>query len=933
MQFALLDPSSTRRNSDHVNLTAIILATLVFAVVWLYPLQKPGTVVSGYLTAHTILEIVSVSISTIIFAIGWHARLTKSTDLLAILGVGFLGVALLDTAHILSYPGMPNWVTPPSADKSISFWFAARYMAAFSLLVFIFWSGKQLNRNIFRAPLLFGVLAIVLGVCGIVLLRPEIVPTFLVPGHGLTPEKISLEWGLIFINSGLMVLVGRRKESTGLYKRSDLLVCLWFMILSELCFTLYSDVADIFILVGHILKAAAYAYLYRSIVIVSIKQPYQLLSDNQELLQQLTENINQALWLTSRDKTEMLFMSPAYEKIWQRSLDDMRENPTAWAEAVLPEDREKVERYIANQALGSSSIVYRIQRPDNSIRTIRSRSFPIRDEHGQVDRIAGVAEDITAEIEHDLSMKKMEILVQETQAIAHLGSWELDMATQEITWSDETYNIYGTSPPEFDGTFAALLPMIHPDDRDRFQQEYEDSLKHKKSSYELRFRIVRQNDKQVRHTLNYYHHEWDKSGNIVRSFGTVQDVTEQVEAEQNREGLYRQLVQAQKMEAVGQLTGGIAHDFNNMLGAILGYTYLLSLQSRDNFDFEQQKNYIQEITTAGNRAKDLIAQMLTFSRLNPDLTESPETSVMVQPIVKEVMQLLRQSIPSTIDISYSVDDEDGRVFFHPVHLHQILMNLTINSRDASSDGYGKIEVTVKKESVSTVCTSCQQDFAGDYVVISVSDNGNGIDKDALPHIFDPFFTTKAEHKGTGMGLSVVHGMVHAHHGHITVKSRPDVDGTRFQIYMQPATHIESVPESESKPIENNVEKKIEGMKVMVVDDEHSMSSLLQNLLEHYGASVDPFNDPIRALDSFRSSPGKYDLVITDETMPTLSGLDLSRELLDLRKDLPIILCTGFSETVNEHIIKEVGITRLLYKPIPNHIFIEEVARIGSRNSA
>ena len=930
MQDVLLHPSPYQDSSSKVNVWVVALATIAFLITWLYPFQPVGTSVEGYLPAHSLLEIVAVVIAGVIFAVSWHARLSQATDVLALLGAGFLGVAILDTAHVLSYPGMPLWMTPSSAQKSISFWFSARYLAAFTLLAFVFLSGRRSYRPGFKTPVLGGVLVLVAAISWVILVHPDYLPVFLVPGSGLTPVKISLEWTLIVLDFGIMLLVWHRREETGLYRRSDLIVCLWLTIISELSFTLYSNVTDIFSLMGHVLKVISYGYLYRSIVVVGIKLPYHLLSENQEILKQLTDAINQVFWLTSNDKGKMLYISPAYEKVWQRPREELVDSSYAWLDAVHPDDKERVERYIQTQQLAPSTETYRIYRPDGSLRTLRSRSFPIRDEKGNVNRIAGVTEDISNEVESDESLRKMERLLQESQTLAHLGSWELDTATNLVTWSDEVYRIFGITPQEFDNKFSTIFEMIYPEDRDRVEQNFRGSLNHKEPSYEIHFRLVRRNDKQLRYVSNNFHHEWDESGKVVRTLGTIHDVTEQVEAEQHREQLYQQLLQAQKMEAIGQLTGGIAHDFNNMLGAILGYTYLISLFNKDNIDFNQQQGYIEEILTAGNRAKDLISQMLIFSRLNPESDDILNSVVEVQPILKEVLQLLRQSIPSTIEINSKIEDEELKVEFHPVHLHQILMNLAINARDASTDGYGKIDFGIEKRFVSGICDSCRAPFEGEYVVVTVSDIGEGIPRDILNHIFDPFFTTKEVSKGTGMGLSVVHGMVHSHQGHITVQSRPDFDGTRIQIMMLPATGEKPSEQGLRGMDQEQITNKIDGLKVMVVDDEKAMSSLLQNLLEHYGATVEPFNDPVKALEAFKANPDDYDLVVTDETMPKLTGLDLSRQLLNVRRDLPIILCTGFSETVNDKVIKEVGVRKLLHKPVPNRVFVEEVAKIGSQ---
>jgi len=928
MQNAVLHPSPYQDSFSKLNLWVVALATVAFLVIWLFPFHPAGKSVLGYLPAHSLLEIVAVIIAGVIFAVSWHARLTQATDVLALLGAGFLGVTILDTAHVLSYPGMPIWVTPSSAQKSISFWILARYLAVLTLLAFVFLSGRRNYPAGFKTPVLGGVLVLVMLASWLVLAHPEYLPVFLVPGTGLTSLKISLEWILIVLAFGTMVLVWRRREETGLYQRSDLIVCLWLTVLSELCFTLYSNVTDIFSLMGHVFKVISYGYLYRSIVVVGIKLPYQLLSENQEILKQMTDAIDQVFWLTSSDKGEMLFISPAYEKVWQRARTELIESPSGWLDSVHADDKERVERFINAQQLAPNAETFRIYRPDGSLRTLRSRSFPILNEKGNVNRIAGVTEDITNEVESGNSLRKMERLLQETQSMAHLGSWELDAENDLVTWSDEVYRIFGVLPQEFDNRYSSVFEMIYPEDRDKVEQYFRDSLNRKEERYEIQFRLVRGNDKQLRYVSNSYHHEWNKSGIVVRTLGTIHDITEQVEAEQHREQLYQQLLQAQKMEAIGQLTGGIAHDFNNMLGAILGYTYLLSLYNKDNIDFDQQHGYIEEIQTAGNRAKDLISQMLIFSRLNPESGDIPNSVVEIQPILKEVLQLLRQSIPSTIEINSNMEDREFRVEFHPIHLHQILMNLAINARDASPDGYGHIDIRVEKQFLSGICDSCQAPFEGEYVVVSVSDNGEGISREIKNHIFDPFFTTKEVSKGTGMGLSVVHGMVHSHQGHITVQSRPDFDGTRIQIMMLPATGEKKSEQGSPEMDQQQITGKIIGLKVMVVDDEQAMSSLLQNLLEHYGATVVPFNDPVKALEAFKADPDEYDLVVTDETMPKLTGLDLSRHLLDVRKDLPIILCTGFSETVNDKVIKEVGVRKLLHKPVPNRVFVEEVAKIG-----
>ena len=906
------------------------LASVAFFVVWLLPLQPVGAGLTGYAPLHTILESFAIVISGVIFTIGWHARLARESDVLALLAVGFLGVGLLDVAHLLSFEDMPEWFTPSSSNKAISFWLLSRYLAAFTLLAFVVGASQRKSRRGTDWIALVVMLAFVLTASWAVLSKPEWLPVFFVPGSGLTQTKVSLEWLLVVIVFGTLLLVWRQKKKVALYDSGSLMAALWLTCLSELCFTLYSNAADVFNLMGHVYKVLSYGFLYNAIVIGSVKLPYQLLSESRETLQQLTDNIRQVFWMTSPDKKTMLYISPAYETIWQRQCSSVIESPMTWLDAIHPDDLDRVNQYLEQQDREEGVIDYRIIRPDGSIRHIRSRSFPIRDELGNALRIAGVAEDVTDAIVANEALQRKERLLQQTQSIAHLGSWEFDLEKNLITWSDEVYRIFGASADEFASTYEALMEMVHPDDLKYVEDSYQASLLPGINRYEFEHRIIRKSNQDVRYVREQYFHRRDDKGRVIQSVGLVHDITDQKQAENEQQKLLAQLVQAQKMEAIGHLTGGIAHDFNNMLGAILGYAYLLGLFTEENIDINLQKSYVDEILIAGNRAKELIAQMLIFSRLRPESEDATAPTVMLQPIVKEIMQLLRISFPSTIDVSYQLESEDLKVRVQPVQLHQILMNLAINARDASSSGYGRIELRVDKRETSGICSSCHEYFDGEYVVLNVMDKGDGITEEILSKIFDPFFTTKEVGKGSGMGLSVVHGMVHTHGGHVVATSDPD-QGTSFQILLIPAPEVSEGPEKTDTNLTYRTDDSIfKELSIMVVDDEQSIAMMLQQLLEIHGAQVIRFSDPEQALTAFKNDPHAIDLVITDETMPKLSGLDMSRIMLEQRPDLLVFLCTGYSDTLNDDVVKKYGITKLLYKPVHHEKLIEEIAELTRR---
>ena len=370
-----------------------------------------------------------------------------------------------------------------------------------------------------------------------------------------------------------------------------------------------------------------------------------------------------------------------------------------------------------------------------------------------------------------------------------------------------------------------------------------------------------------------------------------------------------QLAQSTKMEAIGHLTAGVAHDFNNMLGAIMGYSEL-SQHMLVAGNAERVGHYQDEILKAGTRAKELIQQMLTFSRLSPEGASVNVPVIGLGLIVKEVVSLLRSSIPRTVDLNYTIETEDLCARIQPVHLHQIILNLGINARDAMGE-YGRIDITLGRlNAEGVICDSCNKEYAGDFAKITVKDSGSGIPEHVLKKIFDPFFTTKGVGKGTGMGLSVVHGLVHGLGGHIQVRSSPE-NGTEFSILL-PLDVSDVAPEVIA---EQHLPMNIKGVRIMLVDDELGMLAMLHESLAAQGAELVSFSDPKLALGEFTQHPQRVDLVITDETMPGMSGMALAGCLLAIKPELPIILCTGYSDHANPEMAKQAGIAGFFYKPL------------------
>lgn len=401
----------------------------------------------------------------------------------------------------------------------------------------------------------------------------------------------------------------------------------------------------------------------------------------------------------------------------------------------------------------------------------------------------------------------------------------------------------------------------------------------------------------------------------------IRDITRRRRAEEERKRLEGELRQAQKLEALGTLAGGIAHDFNNILGIIMGYAEISALTLADD---APEKASLAEIIQATHRAKELVKQILTFSRKS----EQERLPLQLTPIVKEAMKLLRASLPATIEIRQEIELPQGHdvMLGDQTQMQQLLMNLSSNAAYAMREKGGVLQISLSAVSLTRgeVERNLELD-AGDYVKLIVADTGHGMDRATLERIFEPYFTTKGPGEGTGLGLAVVHGIVKGHHGAITVESERE-KGTVFQVYFP------RLPNYEPPKGDTFTEVPAGSERILLVDDEEMLVNAHKQMLTRLGYRVTAVTSSKDALSRFREHPDGFDVIVSDYTMPHMTGLDLAQHIRQLRPDIPIIVCTGFSEKISEEGMKKRGIAALLMKPVSLKHIAEVIRRVLAVNA-
>jgi PAS domain S-box-containing protein len=506
--------------------------------------------------------------------------------------------------------------------------------------------------------------------------------------------------------------------------------------------------------------------------------------------------------------------------------------------------------------------------------------------------------------ENRLALARSEAKYRNLFENSPLGIFRTTLDGKALAVNNEMAKIVGcASAEEAISNFSSLADQLYvdPDRRRQFIEQLKTNGAVQHFEYEAR----RQHGDNLWISMNARLVAPDEgdalpAGPVIDGFAL--DITDRKQAEEDKKKLQSQLLHAQKLEAIGTLAGGIAHDFNNILGAILGYA---EMAREDSPAHSMVARDLDQVIKAGNRAKDLVKQILAFSR------QAETEQIHLQPavIVKETLKMLRSSLPSTIAIEVDVAPDTGVIFADPTQIHQLLMNLCTNAYHAMEATGGTLSVTVNTKLLAEEdLIGAPHVQPGEFVHLTISDTGGGIAAEIRHKIFDPYFTTKETGKGSGLGLSIVHGIVKSYGGLISCDSHPG-EGTVFHI-MLPA--LAEYPVPETKPFD---QIPVGTENILFVDDEKMLCEMAQTMLQRLGYTVTVRTSSLEALNIFENQPEAFDLVITDQTMPGMTGFDLARRMLQIRPQLPIILCTGYSNLISEEKAKLLGIKGFALKPL------------------
>jgi PAS domain S-box-containing protein len=817
---------------------------------------------------------------------------------------------------------------------------------------------------------------------------PSYMPDAFITGVGLTPLKIYSEYLIVFLMFLAAAAYWKRMKRSGDSLLIYYVVAFIISGFSELVFTAYKIDFDIHNVLGHIYKVVAFCLIYVGIFVSSVKNPYLERKQAEEALRKSKEelelrveertvelrdgNVQLRIELTERERAQAALRQS--EERYRALFNSMTEG-FALHEIICDEKGEPCDyRFLdINTAfekltgLKRDNVVGRTHNevlPDDDPRWVKAYgavaltgepthfenySLPLK-KHFEVfayrpepDQFAVLFRDITERKQIEEALRESEEKYRNLVKYAPAAIYEMDLqGTKFFSINDAMCHILGYSKEEL----FSIKPVDLLDEESRFffKERIRNRLAGEKIDA-IEYRIRRKDGEWIFAVVNVGAYTYSKE-NPTRIAAIAYDITERKRAEESlrkahdelesriqertyelseayenlrrevdeRKKTEEQLVRVQKLEALGTLAGGIAHDFNNILAGLIGFTEMVL---EDIAPDSPEHRRLELVLKGANRGRDLVRQILTFSRKS----EQDKKPLALNQVVEEGLKLLRPTLPTTIEIVSKSFTNDDQILANPVQMHQVLMNLCTNAAHAMREKGGTLDIRVFKTSLQEGDPVPVLNMkAGEYIVLKVSDTGSGMTPEILNQVFDPFFTTKQPGEGTGLGLSVVHGIIRSHDGYITVESEPG-KGTTFHIYLPRDKEGARSIDKEALPVTGGKER------ILIVDDEDMLVELNEQRLRRLGYEVVATTSSMKALAIFRKEPHTFDLVITDYTMPNLTGMDLAVELLKVRATVPIILCTGQSDTISPEKTKEIGIREFIMKPLANRELAQAVRRV------
>jgi PAS domain S-box-containing protein len=852
-----------------------------------------------YYPIHMGMEFLSLVLVVLVFAVVWQTPAVEVSGSYLVLAIALLASGWFAFANAFSFRGLPEPGHGFATDSADLMLLLGRLVVALSLLGVSFYPALKPATSRVRYGIFAGYTLLCVLASSAVFFYDAALPGLHPQGIQATHLSTAVTWFCL----GLLTLAGWRWYHTAKRSSDKVTATLFLAVatvgLGELMVSHHDTGNAGHDLLGHAYRLLAYGLFYRAMFSACVNRAYDILTAQKLQRRQTDQTLRTQVLALNATVTPIFMANLTGALLWHnrasralmgQSSSSSKTSTSLFTAPVTPDPAQAQEMRATLEAGEVWQGQVRTQSPQGHEIVLDRTVTPVRDKRGELHGYVAVSENVTEREYAELRYKRV-----------------LDMSIDGFFIADAQGQLLEVNDAyaRLTGYTAAELRTMHVSQLEgsrhstAVQQRIENVVRLGKDHFEARFRSKTCQEFVVDVTVMY-----DPEYRLL--FGFVRDRTEMVQAESARKALERQLQQSQKVEQLGQLTGGIAHDFNNSLATILGYSRL----ALDRFVPDRQgelAHYLDEVVAASERARDLIAKMLTFAGNRPSVDIEV---VKASTVVNQVVAMMRVSIPAGIEVKTWIED-DLAIHIDPGELSQILVNLVINARDAIGE-HGTIDLLAHRTTVNNeMCAASQVLVSGTFVAVEVRDNGQGIAKEHISRLFDPFFTTKDVGKGTGLGLSMVQGILRRSNAYAIVKSTPGRGSSFKLLFPIVSAHVSATPEPETRA----VLPLVSGRRIWVLDDEPAVARYLSELLESWGYQVRLFNHPKLLLTAFETESSEADLVITDQTMPGMTGLFLAQRLLAIKPGLPIILCSGYTDARNFTEAQREGVRRCLMKPI------------------